>query len=189
MELALREAEVSDALDGLRNRLRSRTFMNKYKIKNITGQNPNTRARELQARVDARVHLLKIRYRRARTCVRRLVGETRWHEEKWDERMKELKEEDVRGVSEKAMTEAERESYNFALQQANIQPTLATNRAIKDKPDGTHTTSWIWMAANVLDENSDPGLQTGAYLPLFEFSFVVPDRCQLRSAPGGMSKG
>lgn len=173
-ELALREAEAFDALDGLRNRLRSRTFMNAYKIKNITGQNPNTKARELQARVDARVHLLKVRYRRARQCVRNLVGEARWYAETWSERMKELKEEDVRGVSEKAMNEAERQSYNFALQQANIRPTLATNRTLKEKPDGTHTISWIWTSANVLDEKSDPGLQTGMYGPSFMLSSFFP---------------
>jgi hypothetical protein len=42
IEDRLRFAEAHDALDWLRHHLRNRTFTNKFKIKNVTGQKRNT---------------------------------------------------------------------------------------------------------------------------------------------------
>ena len=46
IEDQLRFAHLCEALDNLRTHLRSRVFANMFKIKNITGQRANTRARE-----------------------------------------------------------------------------------------------------------------------------------------------
>jgi hypothetical protein len=50
IEDRIRFAKAHDALDHLRNR----TFTNKFKIQNVTGQKGNTCAREVQHRIDER---------------------------------------------------------------------------------------------------------------------------------------
>lgn len=77
-ERRLREAEAFDALEGLRNRLRTKTFMGRFKTANITGQRQGTRARALLSGVDVRIFLLKHRYRRARAALMGLVGVEQW---------------------------------------------------------------------------------------------------------------
>jgi hypothetical protein len=43
MEDCLRHAEVSDSLENLRHQLRTRSFTNRFKVANVTGQVHNTR--------------------------------------------------------------------------------------------------------------------------------------------------
>ncbi|VDC02624.1 unnamed protein product [Peniophora sp. CBMAI 1063] len=48
MEVKVRWAEMADELSGLRDQLRLKGCLNKFKLANITGQRSNTRAREAQ---------------------------------------------------------------------------------------------------------------------------------------------
>ncbi|EIM90992.1 uncharacterized protein STEHIDRAFT_44851, partial [Stereum hirsutum FP-91666 SS1] len=134
-EQQLREAEAFDALESLRNQLRTRTFMSRYKISNITGQRTNTRAQEILTRVEGRLHLVKLRYRRARTAVMSLLGEQRWMENGMGAKLRELKDEDVRGLSDAVLKEADKASVS--------------EKQIK--------MSWIWTTVSIQEDGSDPG--------------------------------
>lgn len=55
-------AEASDSLEDLCHHLRTRSFTNKFKIANVTGQIHNTQAREVQHRINDRVRTAELRY-------------------------------------------------------------------------------------------------------------------------------
>ena len=72
IEDRIRFAEAHDALDHLRHHLHNRTFTNKFKIQNVTGQKGNTRAHKVQHRIDDRVKAAQVQYCRAQTAVMNL---------------------------------------------------------------------------------------------------------------------
>src|ERR1700734_1413833 len=74
LENRLRYAEATDALEYLRHHLRTRSFTNRFKIANVTGQINNTRSRETQNRIDDKVRQSQIQYCRARTALLVLRG-------------------------------------------------------------------------------------------------------------------
>ncbi|THU93967.1 hypothetical protein K435DRAFT_669246, partial [Dendrothele bispora CBS 962.96] len=102
VEAQLREAEARDALEGVREGLRARTATHRYKIRNVTGQVESTRAGGVLRQIDIRIHSKKIRYRLARKALLRLDGCG-----KWDEELKELKDEDILGLNEQVLTRQE----------------------------------------------------------------------------------
>lgn len=161
-ERQLREAEAFDALEGLRNRLRTKTFMTRYKTSNISGQRSNTRARVLLGAVDLRIFLLKHRYRRARVALMSLVGEEDWRELGYVSSLRELRDEDVRGLGDAVLKDSERASMDYARQQAEAgTSTLRTIRTLKSHSESNRTLSWIWTSVPLMADGSDPGLNDG----------------------------
>ncbi|KAI0314748.1 hypothetical protein OF83DRAFT_1030975, partial [Amylostereum chailletii] len=75
-----------------------RTFVNQYKVKNVTGQVPNTWARMLQAQIDKKIHAHIFRYCHARERYLCLVGPTLP-----DAALYEMKDEDIRGLSKRVV--------------------------------------------------------------------------------------
>ncbi|KAI0054919.1 hypothetical protein BV25DRAFT_1787193, partial [Artomyces pyxidatus] len=106
MEAKLRYAQASDALGKLCRQLRIRTYLNQFKIKNVTGQRPNTQARSLQSRVDVKVKTAAARYRRCRAAYLALVGPG-----DWEKSLRILADEDVRGLGERAVRDIEQEEH------------------------------------------------------------------------------
>lgn len=104
IEIRICCADTSDALEELRRHLCSRTFLNHWKVNNVTGQRPNTRARGLQHANDLQVHSSKTRYRRLCQCLLALLGSG-----DWEKALQPLKDSDVRGLGEKAMLALEEE--------------------------------------------------------------------------------
>lgn len=161
-ERQLREAEASDALESLRNRLRTKTFMSRYKATNISGQRGNTRARVLLATVDLRIFLLKHRYRRARVALMSLLGAEQWTQLGLANKFRELRDEDVRGLGDAALKEAEKASVEYAQQRAAAgQGGLPTLRVLEVHPEGSRTLSWLWMSVSLAADGSDPDLNDG----------------------------
>lgn len=186
-ERQLREAEAFDALEGLRNRLRTKTFMTRYKTSNISGQRSNTRARVLLATVDLRIFLLKHRYRRARLALMSLVGEEDWRNLGYVSSLRDLKDEDVRGLGDAALKEGERASMDYARQQAEAgTSTLRTIRILKTHSESNRTLSWIWTSVPLTADGSDPGLNDGAFFSLCLLSPIVMD---VHSCSSGMGEG
>ena len=72
MEDRIRFAEAFDSLEDLRHHLRTRSFTNRFKKANVTGQIKNTRAREVQHRIDDRVRAAELQYQHAREALKRL---------------------------------------------------------------------------------------------------------------------
>lgn len=100
METKLRFGGMSESLDELRHQLRFRTHMNKFKIKNITGQRPNTRARGIQARIEEAIKRAVETYRQHRAAYLRLVGPG-----EWEAKFRVLQDDDVRGLGDRLINE------------------------------------------------------------------------------------
>lgn len=80
IEDRLRFAEATDALESLRHHLRCRSFTNRFKVTNVTGQVRNTCARECQTRIDEKVKASEPQYRRARQALLELQGHGDWED-------------------------------------------------------------------------------------------------------------
>lgn len=106
LEDRVRYAEACDALETLRHHLRTRSFSNRFKVANITGQINNTRARETQARIDDKVRFSAVQYRRARAAlvVLRLGKST-----EWQAKLAPLQQSDVRALNERELTQQEKD--------------------------------------------------------------------------------
>ncbi|KAF7969254.1 hypothetical protein HWV62_27842 [Athelia sp. TMB] len=142
VEARARQALAYDNLHDLRRHLLTRTFLNKWRVKNVSGQRTSTRARSLQHTIDMKVHDAKIRYRRSRSALFALRGSGHW-----ESILKELKDDDVRGLNERLMTErekAERER-RIATGKPTDQDTLEGVPVEGTLGDGKRTLSWIWI--------------------------------------------
>lgn len=111
----LREAEANDALEELRRLLRTRTALNQAKVKHVTGQRPNTRAREVQRRMDARVTECKLRYRHSHEQILALPGKGTW-----EAVLQELRDEDVRALNKRERNREERAEQERLQEMAKL---------------------------------------------------------------------
>ncbi|KAH7904773.1 hypothetical protein BJ138DRAFT_1106537, partial [Hygrophoropsis aurantiaca] len=74
MEIRLREAQCSNALETLRSRLYAKAYLINFRNKNTRGQVQSTRSRTLINHVGDRVSLSASKYRRARAALMALCG-------------------------------------------------------------------------------------------------------------------
>ena len=98
------KAQMGQSLDDVRRELRARMFANKFKVKNVTGNRYMTCARDWMKRIDKKVLAAKHEYQIARGAYLTLHGRG-----PWQEKFKELRDEDVRGINERALTAQERQ--------------------------------------------------------------------------------
>jgi hypothetical protein len=103
LENRLRYAEATDVLEDLRHHLHTRSFTNRFKIVNITGQINNTRSREVQHHIDDRVRHSQVEYCRAHAALLVLRGKG-----EWEQVLQVLEKLDVRALNEREMTEQEK---------------------------------------------------------------------------------
>lgn len=152
VEARVRHADVSEALDDLRRNLRTRTYLNKWRVKNISGQHKLTRTRALQHRVDVKVHAAKTRYRHSRRALLVLQGHGQW-----EETLKELRDEDVRALNERTLTAHEKQERENRI---------AAGREMADDSregvvvtgalgEGKRSLSWIWMTVSGADDSPE----------------------------------
>jgi hypothetical protein len=103
MEARLRYAQLTDTLSGLRRALAVVAELTRYKHKEARGVSMNTRAQSLIFTAQKKVREYAMTYRRSRTAYLALRGSG-----KWEETLRELRDEDVRFMSmhqdEDAMT-------------------------------------------------------------------------------------
>ena len=162
MEDRLRYAEASDSLETLRHHLRTRSFTNRFKVANVTGQIHNTRARETQHRIDDKVRVAELQYRRARDALLKLRGKG-----PWEDTLKVLEQSDVRALNERELTAQEREDIRrlrerngvvVADDEVHSERVLATVAAVGE---GQRKPSWIWCTGNVFEGVNDPLTRAG----------------------------
>jgi hypothetical protein len=103
-EAMVRRASMATALEELLRHLLTRTFLQRYRVQNVTGVRGNTRARDGIASVSRRVDAAAAGYRRHRVAYKTLVGAGR---KGWEVTYKPLAACDVRGLSEKALSQQE----------------------------------------------------------------------------------
>jgi hypothetical protein len=136
-EMDIRFAAMADALEDLLRQLRARTFVRRFSIRNVKGQRGGTRSRDSIAGISRRVDAAASAYRRHRVAYKTLAGADKTG---WEATFRSLSATDVRGLSEKALTEQElHERYRttqLALALANIRATVP--QLLKD-PTATST--------------------------------------------------
>ncbi|KZP18029.1 hypothetical protein FIBSPDRAFT_956594 [Athelia psychrophila] len=155
-EAAFRFAEISEALEDLRRYLRTRTYLSRWKIRHVTGQRSNTRARALQHRVDVKVHAAAVRYRHSRRAYLALEGPGDWAKS-----FKELHDDDVRSLNERQLTDRKKEERARLMQRGE--------RALGDTRqgvplegivgEGQRKLSWIWFVVNINEDENSPHMQ------------------------------
>lgn len=142
VEARVRQALACDNLHDLRRHLLTRTYLNKWRVKNVSGQRTSTRARSLQHSIDMKVADAKTRYRRSRKALFALRGNG-----PWESFLKELNDNDVRGLNERLMTENERAQREHRIRTG----TQVDHDALGGVPltgtlgEGKRTLSWIWV--------------------------------------------
>ncbi|KAF9033948.1 hypothetical protein BDZ89DRAFT_947562 [Hymenopellis radicata] len=132
-EIRLREAECYSALDDLRRGLRTRSAGLLFQVRNVTGQNPTTRAEGIQRRVLVGINLAKLRYRWARNALYRLRGHGDW-------------ENDLKILEDK---------HRGLLYLGDTGP--SSSNAVISRGEGRREISWIWYS---FPSDVDVGSQT-----------------------------
>ncbi|KAI0056878.1 hypothetical protein BV25DRAFT_1920621 [Artomyces pyxidatus] len=150
MEAKLRHAAMAQALNDLRYQLRFRTYMNKWKIKNIKGQRPNTRARSAQANIEGSVKRAAETYRLNYKAYKSLVGDG-----VWQDKFQELKNEDIRGLGRRLV-----EDIDNASEERSRDYVRSRNGGVASG-ESSYTLPWIWYSAG-----TGEGLELGDDLKL-----------------------
>lgn len=168
MEDRLRYAEASDSLEDPRHHLRTRSFTNRFKIANVTGQIHNTRVRETQHRIDNKVRVAESKYKRARSALLKLRGKGTW-----EDTLQVLEQSDVRALNERELTAQEKEDIRrvrerggvvVELDDANAER-LVTSVAVVG--EGQRRPSWIWFTGVLHEDLDDPLTHAGEYNVIF----------------------
>ncbi|KAJ7306865.1 hypothetical protein DFH08DRAFT_720597 [Mycena albidolilacea] len=81
VEAELRIGESREALNTLRQGLRTRTMTNRFRLRHCTGQRMLTRGQGVLRQVNLKIHRAKLRYRYARNALMRLRGHGTWEKE------------------------------------------------------------------------------------------------------------
>ncbi|KAJ7154821.1 hypothetical protein C8R46DRAFT_911140 [Mycena filopes] len=79
-EAQMREGEASEALEAVRQGLRTRTMTNRYKLRNYTGQGMMTKGQGILRQINIRIHLAKLRYRYSRAALVATRGHGVWED-------------------------------------------------------------------------------------------------------------
>ncbi|KAJ7666199.1 hypothetical protein DFH06DRAFT_1323329 [Mycena polygramma] len=157
VERRMREGEALEALEAVRQGLRTRTMTNRYKLRNWTGQGMMTKGQGILRQINIKIHAAKLRYRYARSALLVLQKHGTW-----EEKLRVLNDDDVRALNERALTVEEKaQNKHWAeLGGAVIEGGVA-RAAVLAAGEGSHTLSWIWYTAMVAPEegeDNDPRL-------------------------------
>ena len=171
IEEQLRFAQASDALVQLRLQLTKRTLAARYRSRKVGSysQNQNTRFRELQVQTERKIKVAQLKYTVARSAFLHLHGPG-----PWENSLKVLHSEDIRGLGERALRAEEREVDHRMQILAGVHgPGSASltdmiTAIIEDSEpppptqftpnlalgEGTRTLSWIWYSTTGKEFNN-----------------------------------
>lgn len=172
VEDRLRFAQACEALTELRCQLTKRTYASRYRTANVSSQNHYTRFWELQDQTDSKIKAACSRYRLARKGLVNLRGSG-----DWEKKLQELRPEDVRGLSEKALINEETKqgiktrelagisgavnAFNdIELQDQNLPQTVYNPHLAVG--EGHRTLSWIWYSTGTTEILGDTTTRIGS---------------------------
>lgn len=128
------------------------------KVKNVTGQVPNTRAREKQGSADESIHAAKQRYRAARSALERLRGSG-----EWEATLHSLLDKDIVGLNQRALTREKLADNDRARDMGGAaEDDSVPLSGVISVGEGRRTLSWIWYTSDgdaLHSNNDDLGLQ------------------------------
>lgn len=161
-EDALRNAQADEALRDLCSGLQTRTFVHKFKRKHTGGQGAYTKSRELLDGIEHCICTAATRYRAARAALFALRGPGLW-----ENVLQELRQEDIRGMSERLLNDKGKEENCKARLMAGlsadadgadidaygepVEPTVLFNL---ETGEGRRTLSWIWYTGTIKDSDT-----------------------------------
>jgi hypothetical protein len=155
IEDRLHFAQVTESLTKLRCQLMKRTYASQYKVRNISSQRHYTRFQTLQDQTEYKIKLSSLQYNTAKDALLRLRGPGTW-----EKMLRELHGEDIRGLSERALIEEEKEETRWTRTMAGVSGYQMTEEGmVDDVPtptfnpgphlavgEGHRTLSWIWYS-------------------------------------------
>ncbi|KAF8887913.1 hypothetical protein CPB85DRAFT_1258242 [Mucidula mucida] len=143
-ETRLCEAECRDALKSLRQGLCIRSAGHLFTVRNVTGQNPTTRAEGVQRKVQVSVYLNKLCYRWARNALFRLCKHRSWERE-----LCVLNASDVRGMNKRLLIAKEVADRRALAERGLIDELIncpSSENAVVSQGEGRRQLSWIWYS-------------------------------------------
>jgi hypothetical protein len=117
METELRMGQCRDSLIQLRTRLSAQARLLKYKYVHVRHQGPNTRSQGLVARATAKIETAAIKYRHALAMLQSL---DQCETSEWRSEFLELRNQDVRGLSQAALPNAPTQERAEELQARSL---------------------------------------------------------------------
>ncbi|KAL0566883.1 hypothetical protein V5O48_015119 [Marasmius crinis-equi] len=157
LEAWLRYAQAHESLGQLRSQLRARSVAYRHTSRLALSQGTFTKMNHLQHKLETRIKAVTATYRGARATLLELRGEGDWTSE-----LRDLKDEDIRGISERVLAQAEKEDYRVAQERAGVSedtindvledhniPTVSFNPLLA-LGQSMHTLSWIWYTHSVV---------------------------------------
>ncbi|KAJ7136482.1 hypothetical protein C8R43DRAFT_893858 [Mycena crocata] len=142
-EAELRVGEAKEALDKLRQGLRTRTMTNRFRLRNFTGQRALTRGQGVLRQVNMKIHKAKLRYRYARNALSRLDDHGDWERE-----LHVLKDADVRALNERALTDEEQAQRETVHDLRDVEEGGIAAYRVVALGESRRTLSWIWYVAS-----------------------------------------
>lgn len=142
METELQIGQCRDSLAQLRTKLTAQVCLLKHKYVHVRHQAPNTRARNSLGRINAKIEVHVIKYRHAFAMLGALDPCGRFG---WRSDFLELRNQDVRGLSQAELPNAQTQERAEQLQRRS----LLSGGVM---PEGNRRVSWIWRGS--LKENS-----------------------------------
>lgn len=157
VEAQMQQGEAQDALEAVRQGLRTRTMTNRYKLRNFTGQGMMTKGQGILRQINVKIHIAKLRYRYSRAALLALQGHGGW-----EEALRVLNDDDVRALNERALTAEEKaQNEHWAeLGGAVIKGGVARAAGVA-RGKGAHRLSWIWYTVSGGEEEDDERLHDG----------------------------
>jgi len=159
MEIELRIGQCRDSLTQLRTKLNAQARLLKHKYVNIRHQAPNTRSQDLLKRINAKIESIANKYRYAFAMLQALDQRGGYE---WRSEFLELRNQDVRGLSQAELPKAPTQERAEELQAR----TLLKGEVV---PEGNRTVSWIWRGS--LKENLEYQDEHEEYGEGWQFSF------------------
>jgi hypothetical protein len=153
IEDRLRFAQATESLTKLRCQLMKRTYASQYKVRNISTQRHYTRFRTLQEQTETKIKLSNLQYNTARDALLQLRGPG-----VWEKSLQKLRGEDIRGLSERALIEEEKEETRWTRTMAGVMENQTTEEGMAGNDptstfnphlavgEGYRTLSWIWYS-------------------------------------------
>jgi hypothetical protein len=157
-EVLVRLASMSSSLEDLIRSLTTRTFVYRFKVKNITGRRAHTRAQDGLTTVGRAVDAAAGAYHRHHTAYKSLGAGSKG----WEKLYRLLTSADVRGLSEKALSEQELQDCYRATELAKA---LATVVRSSDKSAASTTMKDV---EDELEEEEEEEEDNGVPVEMFE---------------------
>jgi hypothetical protein len=158
IEDRLRFAHAFDALEDLHRQLQTRMLAIKFKTSSIRSQRAFTRSQTLLHQIDAKINSARDRYQAARNALLQLRGPG-----DWEETLRELRAEDIQGISERVQTQEEKDAEERVRWLAGRlpgdeepSPQMVSTRRLA-VGEGHQVLSWIWYSISAAEAEGGAG--------------------------------